>query len=361
MTDQLSLELATGLPRPSSRLRPMLPRPLPDPFDSADHLFEPSWGGERVLAFVEPAVRETESGRFETADGRASLRLIDAGGRDLAERLPELAAAPLRVEAGSAVLDGELVVVGPMGRPDPDALAARLDGRPGPDVALLVFDILDLDGRPLIGQPLTRRREALRRVLRPGPEIVALPAIAGEGIALYDAVIAQGLAGMLARQRASPYLPGVRSRLWRWIAAKPAPGRSASQDSASGAPQDPDAADRDPGAEDRPSAGVPAPRRRGGASPEPGPWAEPQGAGTGAQGAGTGPVDAESTAEGGTAAQTAIGDGQTAEAAAEGGTAAGVIARGGTDAEAIAEGGTAAGVIAVFRRLPLEPEDEEPA
>jgi hypothetical protein len=50
-----------------------------------------------------------------------------------------------------------------------------------------------------------------------------VPAIAGEGRALYDAVVAQGIAGVLARRRTSPYLPGVRSALWRSIVAV-APG-----------------------------------------------------------------------------------------------------------------------------------------
>ena len=35
-----------------------------------------------------------------------------------------------------------------------------------------------------------------------------MPAIATEGRALFDAVVAQGLAGMMARQRQGPYLPG---------------------------------------------------------------------------------------------------------------------------------------------------------
>ena len=92
-------------------------------------------------------------------------------------------------------------------------------GEPGRPVAFLAFDLLHLDGRSLLSQPLVRRREALRRVLRPGDEVVAVPAIATEGIALFEAVVAQGVAGILARQRQSPYLPGVRSRLWRFIAA----------------------------------------------------------------------------------------------------------------------------------------------
>ncbi len=99
-------------------------------------------------------------------------------------------------------------------------LRRRLSGESGRAVAFLAFDLLHLDGRSMLSQPLIRRREALRRVLRPGDEVVAVPAIATEGIALYEAVVAQGVAGILARQRSSPYLPGVRSRLWRFIASR---------------------------------------------------------------------------------------------------------------------------------------------
>ena len=219
MTDQLSLDLDDSLPQPPERLRPMLPRPATAPFDSADHLFEPSWGGRRALAFLEPALERGADERWRTATGLPSLRLLDAGGVDLAGLVPELDELALRIEARSAVLDGEIVATTNTGRADPAGLDARLRGRPGPPLTYLAFDLLYLDGRPLLGQALERRREALRKTLRPGPEIVAVPAIPGEGRALHEAVTAQGLAGILARQRTSPYLPGVRSRLWRSVAA----------------------------------------------------------------------------------------------------------------------------------------------
>jgi hypothetical protein len=246
--DQLSLELEAPLPGLPTVLRPMVARHHPTPFDSPDHLFEPSWGGRRALAFVEPAVAEAPGGvGYVTADGRPSLRLQDPGLRDLAPRLPELADLPSRVDARSAVVDGELVVVTSSGRPDPSGLEDRLAGRPGPAVAYLVFDLLYLDGRPLLAQPLHRRRAQLRRVLSPGESVVAVPAIPGEGLALHDAVSAQGLAGILARVRTSPYLPGVRSRLWLSIPA----GRPAGAAAAAGATAA-EAAEPEP-----PSAGSP--------------------------------------------------------------------------------------------------------
>ncbi|MEA2610614.1 MAG: bifunctional non-ous end joining protein LigD [Chloroflexota bacterium] len=209
MADQLSLRLEADQLPDLPDLRPMLPRPLPAPFDSDEHLFEPWWGGERAFVMIGPA----------EAEGAGEVRIRDASGRDLTSALPELSGLAVRVAARSAILDGELVVVDGAGRADAAGLARRLAGQDGRPVAFLAFDLLHLDGRTLISQPLVRRRQTLRRVLRPGDEVVAVPAIATEGIALFEAVVAQGVGGVLARQRQSPYLPGVRSRLWRYIAA----------------------------------------------------------------------------------------------------------------------------------------------
>ncbi len=217
MSDQLSLRLETDRLPDLPDLRPMQPRPLPEPFDSDEHLFEPWWGGVRALALIGPA----------DAPGDGVVRIVDADGLDLSAALPELAGMAVRVAARSAILDGELVVVDAAGRADPATLAARLAGGEGRPAAFLAFDLLHLDGRSLLNTPLVRRREGLRKVLRPGDEVVAVPAIASEGRALYDAAVAQGIAGILARQRMSPYLPGIRSRLWRFVAATPgsaAPG-----------------------------------------------------------------------------------------------------------------------------------------
>lgn len=189
----------------------MLPRPTAAAFDSPDHLFEPSWGGRRALAFIEPA------------DAATGLRLLDRRGRDLAPRLPELASLATAVAEPPAVLDGEIVIPGPTGRADPLALAARLG--PGarrrlvPGALYLVFDLLYLGGRPLVGLPLARRRDLLARAVRPGPELVVVPALVGAGRDLFQATVAQGLPGLLARHLHSPYLAGRRSSLWRSIDA----------------------------------------------------------------------------------------------------------------------------------------------
>jgi len=205
-SDQLTMALDAPLPRLPSGLRPMLPRPLPEPFDSEAHLFEPAWGGARALALIGPADRP----------GSGDVRLVAEDGTEGPAPI-DLAGLAARLQARSAILDGEIVVVDAAGRLDREAFESRLAGRPGRPLSYLAFDLLHLDGRSLLNLSLDRRRQLLRQVLRPGDEVVAVPAIAAEGRALYEAVTAQGLYGLRARQRTSPYLPGVRSRLWRIV------------------------------------------------------------------------------------------------------------------------------------------------
>jgi bifunctional non-homologous end joining protein LigD len=206
-SDQLTMHLEPPLPQLPAGLRPMLARPLPEPFDSDAHLFEPIWGGARALVLIGPA---------EVAGGGDVALVAEDGTRGPAP--VDLAGLAMRVDARSAVLDGEVVVVDDAGKLDRKELERRLRGGTGRPLSYLAFDLLHVDGRSLLNLSLDRRRQLLRQVLRPGDEAVAVPAINVEGKALFEAVSGQGLFGIRARQRTSPYLPGVRSRLWRSIA-----------------------------------------------------------------------------------------------------------------------------------------------
>jgi len=207
--DQLTFELEPRAPRLPTDLRAMLPRSADGPFDDPAWLFEPSWDGLRALAHVE--------------DGH--LRLLDARGRDLTPRFPDLLGLIDAVIGAPAVLDGEIVIPDAAGMPDPEALRRRLrpeDGEGGrgqsrSPATYLVNDLLVHAGRPLLREPLERRRRSLIGALRPAERAVIVPVIAGEGGTLFDAIVAQGLPAMLARRVDSPYLPGMRSDLWRLV------------------------------------------------------------------------------------------------------------------------------------------------
>ena len=181
MRDQLPLGLDPALPSPGV-LAPMLPVLRRDAFASPDFAFTPSFGGQRMLVRV---------------------------GADLPA--PDGLAGRIDIAAASAVLDAELVAVDGAGRPSPD----------GRITALLAFDLLHLDGVWLVAWPLSKRLAALDRLLGPARSsgVVALPWVVGDGLSVHAAATAGGLAGVLARRLTSPYLPGVRSRLWRFVPA----------------------------------------------------------------------------------------------------------------------------------------------
>ena len=212
VSDQLSLSLTGDVARLPRSLRPMQPKPADAAFDSDEHVFEPRWGGRRALAFIEP-------------DGARGprLRLLDDLGRDLAPHLPELAGIPDLVGSLPAILDGEIVIPDKGGRMDEDALVGRIahGSKTDSTPVYLVFDLLWVAGRPIIAQPLMRRREQLTRLVRPSPELVLLPGVVREGMDLYSAVAQQGLRGVMARHLRSPYLPGRQSELWRSISTQP--------------------------------------------------------------------------------------------------------------------------------------------
>lgn len=187
----------------------MHPQPADEPFDDPDWLFEPSWDGLRALAHV-------ETGR---------LRLVDPRGRDVTARFPDLLGLIDAVGGGPAVLDGEIATPDATGAPDPDALRRRLRSDPGDRegrsrgarATYLANDLLVHEGRSLLRESLARRIGLLGAAVRPAEHVVVVPAVEGEGRTLFEAIARQGLPAMLARRADSPYLPGVRSELWRHI------------------------------------------------------------------------------------------------------------------------------------------------
>lgn len=188
-----------------------------EPFDDPDWLFEVKWDGVRAIA----TVQRPGAGTKESNDGLT--RLVSRNGNDISPAYPELAAMWERVLAFNAVLDGEVVALGPDGRPSFGLLQQRmhLRGRDRVDrarratpVSYMVFDLLAVDGERLTGMPLHERLALLDDLLVPSKTIVRSDAIPGTGTALFEAARAQGLEGIVAKRRTSRYLAGRRSADW---------------------------------------------------------------------------------------------------------------------------------------------------
>ncbi len=157
-------------------------------------LYEVKWDGYRTLAYLR--------------GGEA--KLLSRRDNDLTERFATVARAlPAAIRTPDAVLDGEVCAIDENGRA---SFSAMQQG--GTQLLYYVFDVLELDGEPLIRLPLTERHERLKAVLDPKNPVVRLSETFEDGPALLRAVKEQKLEGVMAKKARSTYEPGRRSRNW---------------------------------------------------------------------------------------------------------------------------------------------------
>jgi bifunctional non-homologous end joining protein LigD len=213
---EIDLSAAREEPMPDF-VSPMLATPVQDAFSDPAWLYEVKWDGYRVQAVV-------RGGR---------VRLWTRGRKDAAAYFPDLAAAPEWIAAREAIVDGEVVALDSEGKPDFSLLQDRTGirgapgaprgsdrPRPGPDqlaaipLAYQLFDLLYLDGRSLLDVPLEHRKRLLRSVLLEHPTVRYAGHVAEDGEAFVEAARERGLEGVVAKQRASRYETGRRSRSW---------------------------------------------------------------------------------------------------------------------------------------------------
>ena len=180
-------------------------------------------------AFVEPmkalAVSEVPAGdwRLEIKyDGFRALALVDHGSAELwsrnrkpwVDRFAPIRAALERLRCEDAILDGEIVSLDEQGRPS----FQRLQNEGHDDPARLryyVFDLLRLNGRSYLEDPLEERQAAVVRLLAKAPAILAVSPVFDQSPKdLLAAARKQGLEGIIAKAAGSPYEPGRRSGTW---------------------------------------------------------------------------------------------------------------------------------------------------
>jgi bifunctional non-homologous end joining protein LigD len=82
----------------------------------------------------------------------------------------------------------------------------------------MAFDLLHLDGRARLDEPYDARRTALEGLGFDGPTWHVAPRF-DDGRAVLAAAREQGLPGLVAKLRTSPYRPGSQSDDWRAIDA----------------------------------------------------------------------------------------------------------------------------------------------
>ena len=188
-------EQAPEAPMPHN-VRPMLATLVDEAFDRKGWIFEVKWDGYRGIAEV----------------ARGAVRLYSRNLLSFNERFPPIV-EQLPAIGVEAVLDGEMVVVDETGAAQFQLLQNYLRNRQG-RLVYYVFDILWLEGHDLMGLPLTRRKEILRKILPPLNYIKYGDYIEEQGKALFQQASDRRLEGVVGKKADSPYRPGIRSRDW---------------------------------------------------------------------------------------------------------------------------------------------------
>ncbi len=172
------------------------------PFDDPDYLFEPWWPGVRAIAFV-------EGGR---------LRLQAEGLADALDAVPEVAELGTQLRSDAVALDGMLLVLDAIGRPDAGLLRARLASADAPRrsgrAAFVASDLLWADGASLTRRPFRFRRQRLEEIVVAGRRMAVAHAYPGDGTLVAEALQELGVEHMSARRLAARYRSGAAGDGW---------------------------------------------------------------------------------------------------------------------------------------------------
>ena len=168
--------------------------------------YEPKLDGYRVIAWLE----------------HAAVRLSSRRGLDLTGFFPELSADLASHPAGTLMLDGEIVALDSSGRPSFNALQNRAQLKSAAEIAaaqrstpvvLVCFDLLHVAGMNLRQAVYADRHRYLAQCLLPAAHVQLMHSTSNAQ-ELYDAALALGFEGIIAKRLDSTYQAGRRSRAW---------------------------------------------------------------------------------------------------------------------------------------------------
>ncbi|MEU8896144.1 non-homologous end-joining DNA ligase [Nocardia sp. NPDC048505] len=178
------------------------------PDDRDRWAIEMKWDGIRALA---------------SCDG-ARCRLHSRNGRDISASFPELAEQLLTLADGRVLLvDGEITAPDPAtGAPSFARLQRRMHVlRPTPallrevPVEYFAFDVLELDGEPVMNLPYQQRRDRLAALALEGPGVHASPYwVDVDAETMLALAHEHHLEGIVSKLLTSTYRPGTRSPAW---------------------------------------------------------------------------------------------------------------------------------------------------
>ena len=185
---------------------PMLAQARKDVPVSETFIYEVKWDGIRAI--------------ISFNDGKVTIS--SRNHIDLSAKFPELLNTEKSFRGTCGLFDGEIVCLDDKGKPDFKNVIYRMQRSAEGDIQramkknpayCYVFDLLYLDGRALVNEPLIRRREWLKDALKKESSY-RVSELVEDGEALFAAAGELGLEGIMAKDKNSKYIPGRRSDSW---------------------------------------------------------------------------------------------------------------------------------------------------
>lgn len=180
----------------------MLARDAPALPWGEDWSYEFCWAGERVRAIKH----------------QGGVRLIAKDGRELVNRFPRVAAAVARLRPGSATIDGEVLLLDSYTSAGIARLALVSDDISQARVALLAYDLLELEGKDLRSLSLICRRLKLTSVVQ-GTPILLSPRLYDTPAHMLAEAEHLGLPGIVAKRAGAAYRPNATAQDWVRVAS----------------------------------------------------------------------------------------------------------------------------------------------
>ncbi|MDY7102829.1 MAG: ATP-dependent DNA ligase [Actinomycetota bacterium] len=198
----IGLEIGRGL-------KPMLASPAESPADTL------AGGGRSVVEW------KLDGARIQVHRRGGDVVVYTRNLNDVTERMPEVVATVLDLDASDVVLDGEALLLDPGRRPVPFQETMSRFGREtvevdGPLLVPFFFDVLHLDGDDLLDLPLDERRSHLAAAVPEGLRVPGTEVTTAEGVSQVLAeALSVGHEGVVVKDPASRYEAGRRGAAWR--------------------------------------------------------------------------------------------------------------------------------------------------
>jgi len=136
----------------------------------------------------------------------AAVKVFTRRGNDWTNRFRKIAADAWHVNAGSAIIDGEVVVPAADGTTDFSVLQNELKGR-STKIVMVAFDLLYFNGYDLRKLPLFERKALLKKLIAE-TDIQYSESFEVDGREMYRHACKTGLEGVVSKVRDSRYVSG---------------------------------------------------------------------------------------------------------------------------------------------------------